>query len=393
MSRDLSDYAVTADGNTVIGMDFLGNLRRYTLPGEQHIANNVIHYEAGIQADTICWKENADILNWDSPSIIYMQQTGSQAQVIAQGKVSLFAYSPHKHTAYFTRDNALYKHSALSQSALIAEDFYEISGLWDTGELYISSMNVSSYRRIFYHDGEKTTELLANALDYDFAQAQPVGIIRTSKMAKDVWYFVSGGQLQLLEDPQIQEAVISPYGNMLAYTTDDGNGNTALHTATIQDGQLGQPVKLDAAVSLETVTFTENGSLRYFKERKQDIGILCIDGEQVDTDVLLYRYILKPSEGWAYPPISQTVLSYCADAGVTVYHTKSDTTLLKLYNGETSVVIDENVADFQITPSGDVFYLRDYDFDRYTGQLWVYRDGERHLVDKNVTALIALEDN
>ena len=57
------------------------------------------------------------------------------------------------------------------------------------------------------------------------------------------------------------------------------------------------------------------------------------------------------------------------------------------------MVIDENVADFQITPSGDVFYLRNYDFTRYTGQLWVYRDGEHHLVEKNVTALITFQGN
>ena len=113
--------------------------------------------------------------------------------------------------------------------------------------------------------------------------------------------------------------------------------------------------------------------------------------------MLLYKYKCKPSDYWVYPPFPQTTVEYCVKTGATIYYTDFDsqqeTGTLKLYNGEASVVIDENVTNFQITESGDVFYLLNYDFSRYTGQLWVYRNGERHLVDNGVTDLISFQDN
>jgi hypothetical protein len=89
-----------------------------------------------------------------------------------------------------------------------------LNGLWETGELYFSSYSkLVGYSSIYYYDGEHTTELFKKCIqDCDFAQTQPVGIIHATPSGKDVWYFVSDGQLQLLEDPQIQDAVISPYG-------------------------------------------------------------------------------------------------------------------------------------------------------------------------------------
>ena len=399
IDRNLYNYVVSADGNSLIGEDFQDNLQRYTLPGRQFIATNIVSFETDAQADTIYWTANANLLNLNSPSTLYMQQSGSEAQVLARGNVHLQAYSQDTQTIYFNQDHTLYKKAADGQPERISDDFYEINGLWETGELYFSSYSkLVGYSSIYYYDGEHTTELFKKCIqDCDFAQTQPVGIIHATPSGKDVWYFVSDGQLQLLEDPQIQDAVISPYGNMLAYTTDDSNGNTSLYTVEIRENQLGQPVKLDVDISLDTVTFMENSRLRYFAERISDAGDLYIDGKLIDSNVLLYKYKCKPSDYWVYPPFPQTTVEYCVKTGATIYYTDFDsqqeTGTLKLYNGEASVVIDENVTNFQITESGDVFYLLNYDFSRYTGQLWVYRNGERHLVDNGVTDLISFQDN
>ena len=158
----------------------------------------------------------------------------------------------------------------------------------------------------------------------------------------------------------------------------------SLYKITIADGVVGAPELFDSDVSY---VFTPSvgataEDIFYFKE---------VDGDE-KTGALYRNGVLLAEDVRAS--------SYYLEGDMLMFYTDWDTedscgTLCALNLAEENaevLEIGDDVTDYQLTDTGDILFLQDYDWDDYEGTLMLYgmKKGEAVEVDDDVTCLLII---
>lgn len=384
-------YAVSQDGSKILYIDTNDRLYSSDLKKRQRIATDVWDLYASADLEVFYWEVMTSWEDWrDSESTLHANNAHGGEQLATYDKV-FPQFSPDMKTVYFCQDGVLYKKETGREKVRISTECVDIVGTWAAGELYyLTGDSYGENMTLCHYNGEESTQLLTGVskIDVESQEDAAVGVISLRCNGQDLWYAVIDGRLQQLKAKQIQKVVASPDGSMLAYEVISGAEEMAVYTVPIRDGRLGEPQKIDTAIQAATVRFLENGTLCYYKET----GRLYMDGVLVDTNVLDWKWEFSNSY-WAPPPPSESAVTYCEGTGLTVYYCDWDSDTwsgtLKAFDGEKVVVIDQDVFDYQISNTGEIYYLRNYDTEHFTGQLYVYNGEGTKRIDDGVVALLS----
>ena len=225
---------------------------------------------------------------------------------------------------------------------------------------------------------------MTTAREGSFAENACVGVVRTEYAWEEQWYLVIEDSVMALEYENIQDVEVSKDGSTVAFVDE-----TALYTIKIQNGVPAQPVRMESGVQIEELRFLPNGSVCYFKDISNE-GALFVDGVQVGTDVLAQKW--QSSDGWV-SPLPGIAVDFCEETQMLFYYDgwnmEKGAGTLNAWNGETSTVIDQQVTDYYVDDSGNVYYLKNKNRQKGTAELYVYRDGISQRIDQNVTAIVS----
>jgi RNA polymerase subunit RPABC4/transcription elongation factor Spt4 len=154
-----------------------------------------------------------------------------------------------------------------------------------------------------------------------------------------------------------------------------------LYHLSITNGTAVKPELYDTDVAFTSISLLNDGkSILYFKDVDDYSGELFINKVSVEDDVIIYglSYVTEDNK-----------LYYFTD-----WNDDKEYGTLKLYDGKNSVVIDEDVHDYTLTPTYDVIYLREYSVSREKGDLYLYNGGkENRRLDEDVVAIVPFTDN
>jgi hypothetical protein len=316
--------------------------------------------------------------------------------------------------SYYAAWESLYDSAV--EKYLLAYDEYETQY-----NEYISKMTRDELRNLLkeetvtlkntilcYYDGESSSQITDTYHDYrDFAVSKPVLIyesyeeteparldITNVQDVEDVRtyalypehekvniYAIIYGKTQEIEDDTGDYYGVTGSGSRIFYLDDwdeeEKYGN--LYMIEITGDELGKSSIYDMEVRSYTM-FENNEDIYYFKDCQDDSGDLYRDKKRVDFDVDRYQlYSMKSTSSILY---------------VTDYDEESKEGTLKLYNGNTSIVIGTDVHDFYATDDNFIIYLQDYDIKRLRGDAYLY-DGskQRKVIDEDVSVIIMVQDN
>lgn len=154
-----------------------------------------------------------------------------------------------------------------------------------------------------------------------------------------------------------------------------------LYKITVSDGQVGAPELIDEDVSIKVApSIAANGDLVYYKDvsQKDQCGELYINGQAIADDVKFYS------------------LSYHGE--YLLFYTDWDVsdkcgTLCMLKQGDENaeiIEVDDDICDYAFTSNGELYFLQDYNWERYEGTLYLYnpKKGEGIEIDDDVIALL-----
>ena len=152
-----------------------------------------------------------------------------------------------------------------------------------------------------------------------------------------------------------------------------------LYHISISDGNIGKPELYDNDVYEYFCYFVDSKQLEYFKNYEgPSAGDLYINGKMIDHDVGAYD------------------VSVCKDMGEIVYlsdwNEEKSRGTLKIYNGEESVAIADDVHSYEIMLNGDILYLRDYSVNYQKGELCRWNGSESKKIDDDVEGVLPMAD-
>jgi len=191
----------------------------------------------------------------------------------------------------------------------------------------------------------------------------------------DEVYVASGDKESVLDCDNAQNFLIHPDGAI--YFLNDYNEDKSYGTlmcAVITSGTVGKPVKIDDDVM--RVRFgNEHENIYYFKDIKDNVGDMYLNGKVVATDVYVQSlYNFKGTD----------TLLYFTD-----YSSKNECGTLNLYKGGVQTKIADDVAFFAPNDEKNIVYLTDYNQNREKGDLMLYNGGSKPIqIDTDVTALL-----
>lgn len=152
-----------------------------------------------------------------------------------------------------------------------------------------------------------------------------------------------------------------------------------LYRISISDGVVGKSEVYDSDVYTNYCLFVSDTEIKYLKDYKDGKGELYINKNKIDYDV-------EPYSVEAYSDLGKVF--YCTD-----WNDDKDYGTLKVYNGEETVKIADDVHSFSVTSDGRVLYLYDYSLNYYKGELHEWSNGEARKIDDDVVCVIPIIHN
>ena len=267
-------------------------------------------------------------------------------KTIERSVFTLYYYNGKEETVLsesFARNN--YNYSTFTEKPLIAFEAYKET---DIEKVKLSEVKYAS------DVSERVNEALNSSLDK---------------------YLAINGTATLLEQENISGFRFNKSGSALYYfdnPSEDGYYGD-LYRIAIEDGKAGKAELYDKDVYKSTRYFTENDDVIYFKDYKENEGVLYINKNEVASDVYVYGIDYSDSDDIFY---------------LTDWNQEKEQGTLNVYNGKESVEISEDVANITITPDDRVLYLYDYSMKSFEGELFEWNDGKIRKIDEDVTAII-----
>lgn len=211
------------------------------------------------------------------------------------------------------------------------------------------------------------------------------GMINAALFSEREYYIAVSDVVSALEefDNHSYYIRIDDSGENLYYFNDeDGYGSTTdLYSAAIVDGRVQNSELYDTGItclSYSSITFF-NGKIAYWKGVNVDKhrGDLYVDKERADVGID-YRTVMYDE--------NLGVITYIADA-----NSKGKGTL-KIYGKGSAEEISDDVSDYCVLPNGNILYMYDYNTNRNSGELYMYRSGMTEKVDDDVVAVFKITD-
>lgn len=144
---------------------------------------------------------------------------------------------------------------------------------------------------------------------------------------------------------------------------------------SISDSGQAQEPEVYANNVYEGAYLTSDGKFVCYQNMCDWEGELYIDGQKIDSGVNLFSV--------TYLAESDMLLYLCGDSYVNG--------VLKVFADGEIVTIADHVSYFYAKPSGEVLYLRNYDFNELKGELFSYKNKESEKFDDGVQGIIPVD--
>ena len=255
---------------------------------------------------------------------------------------------------------------------------------YTTGNIFMNSSqkSVLIYFEIDLEKGKKIK--LSQIMDMDDYSEMEGSIRKAIASESLITYMVSNGKRVALNiDTDEYDPVV--YTRVHVCATDENNKECYLEIAENNDehkidlfrtsyGKMDGELELVSDEYFDIELVSDQGV--YYTTESDDgyVGELYLNDNKIDSDVM-----------------SGSVISLGNGKGV-VYLTDPDDTYregtLRMNTGSDSVKISDDVAYYVSNDNGDIAFLEDYNYDKYRGDLKVFRNNKATLIDSDVTAII-----
>lgn len=193
-------------------------------------------------------------------------------------------------------------------------------------------------------------------------------------LSESVVRFISVKDKATEIDQKDADVYINDAGTSIYYVADVSDGHGQLYHISVSGGALEKPEEYDSEVYNNACRFINDEEFAYFKDYDDYKGELYINKKSVDYDVKSGNMIFDDENGRVF---------YYTD-----WDDDKDCGMLKVYNGEESAKIAEDVSDYTIIPDGRVLYLANYSLEYYKGELYEWSAGEARKLDDDVVCVL-----
>ena len=438
VDKNIIFYTVNKDSTVVTyTRDAEQNLYQFDMEKKmsRKIASNVESVKVSDDAQSLVYLDDGENL--------YAKYGDENPEKISADVSSVCKVSEDFSTVYYIKNDSIYKYVKDGVNERIVEDVFSVLEIYETGEIYylsshylidyvndnVTGTNISDSRReqyeriiaklteekaedgpyiLNYYDGKTSTVITkefkecfevksdeayiaySTFIMSDFEKLKLSNVIGTynvknhlesyfSNNEEHKAYFAYKGTETLIEaQRQIKHMMINDSLTSLYYTdnvNDDLSGQ--LYRMPLENGTLGEATRLDSNVYTHQISFFEDERIYYFKSVKDNHADLYIDGNFIDSDVLI-----------------SNVGSYF-DLGDVFYFTDCDfeknTGRVKKYDGEEITVIADDVMRYVVSPTGKVFYLKNYNTKRNSGDLCEWYEGSSRIIQNDVSYIFPYE--
>lgn len=302
-------------------------------------------------------------------------------------------------TVYFTKLSGsdedstltLYKKVGKKDKVKIASDVTGVLNIYESGEAYYFKDDSSKdevKRDLCYYDGKKEKVIASDVKvsGYDYGYDEPVLVYSEveysdkGEASYEMFVAVKDKVTEVAADKPQGFSVSNDGKTIYFFDNLSEEDKTAdLYKIKVSGNKPSKAEKYDSDVYYgeygEKSGFIskDDDKFAYFKEydtgkRK---GELYIDKDKADFDVTGYVYVEE----------TKSILL------ITDYSDDGTFTLKKFKNGK-SVKISDDVSDFEVSPKGDIMYLKDYE--KGKGDLYVYKNNKSKKIDEDVTSIISV---
>lgn len=211
---------------------------------------------------------------------------------------------------------------------------------------------------------------------YDITLNVPIKVNSTYER-----YIAVEADTKVVEQKRASNFRINSSGTVVYYIDNipDEKNYGELFSISVSGGVVGKAKLYDSDVYNGFCGFISDGEFEYFKDYKNYKGDLYINKKRIDYDVDVFSIE-------AYPELGKVM--YLTDWNDDKYYGT-----LKVYDGEKSVKISDDVHDYIVASDGRVLYLYDYSYKYYKGELYEWYNGEKRKIDDDVICILIYFDN
>lgn len=246
-------------------------------------------------------------------------------------------------SAEYSWDNQILVFGASEAAEVGKVKMSEIESYWDVYNMVTDESDTSSEMYIALKDTVATIDQTA---------------------AEEFWITSDGKAVYFLDEVD--------YGDEESEESSDKLPHGDLYKMEISGTKVKKTDLFDSDVYVDGVSLTEDDKPIYYKSYKDDKGELYLNKDKVADDVNSYVYD--------------------ADSGVVVcmidWNSEKSYGTLKQWKKGKLVTVDEDVHDYELTPNGEILYLKEFSTKSYKGELYLYKGSKAKKVDDDVVAII-----
>ena len=407
-----------------------GNLYRHDLKEKTLIASDVEQFQTSADGKKLWFLTGDDRL--------YLWQDGGQPEVIAGGVTGMLYINESMDIFFCKKGDALWTWQKGQSEKLLTSEVYSFHGLEngaayytvEQGQVRFSEFfgdNLTSqfrdayldspFQTLYYFDGTESAVINSFVLNLRTGAAGGSAILYSAVDLQDIPFSQVKPYLNQLEESRYklqddfleenrvyyvadrEKAGKVPIDNMdsiynglsadgkILYTGAYAEDNSySIYELTLDGAQITGTRTVDENIAQSAWTRTADGKYIAYK----DISDYTIEGHLFQMYAVNYNGSLY-LDGKHIEDLVR-VDAYQYSNGNLFYITDWDDALrhgtLKLYDGEKTDTLIENIYGWILTPEGDLLILSNRSEIDGPGELWVYSEGELRYVADNVMGLI-----
>lgn len=281
---------------------------------------------------------------------------------------------------YYTTDCVLYKQltDGTTPPQKIASNVI-VKKIYDSGEMYYTTLK-GDMHTLHYFDGTKDTIVKENLRDGDWSwypfEKTPAIVVngkdRSEKSDQMDLAVAVGASLSKFYEGF--DVYIAPDESEICFERWGSGSEDGVYQIVISDGKAGMPVRVVDGTGSHSFGWTPDGKFVYYKTSDEE-GVYDLYIEDTKIDHNAYASVLLDNASMYY------VTDYNSDIAV-------DTATVKMLQDGKVTQIAEDVYDFNITDTGEIFCLQDYNLHTRKGTLYHYSNGTAQKMADGVTAVL-----
>jgi len=441
IDSDIYGYTISENGKLVTYKKN-GNLYQHNLKDKKKIAGDVASWTVSEDGKVFFWT--------DEDGDLYMKKGNKDKKKLDSEVYSITMINEKANAIWYEKNYDdetgtfdFFKHD-LKDKKKLASDVSSIYAIKDSGEFYYTKSEteekayydfvendtseadeylVESLKEnktnvttstLFYYDGKGSKELSknANVYDYDFekniliyAEKEDVKVkLSTIKSTYDVQnaiydadrtYFVAlEAATSQIDADDVYTASISPEGDAIYYVADvaepkegeeDYVPTGTVYKLAISGKKVKKAEKYADDVYAGSLVVYEDGAVQYRKDYKAAVRE---EDKYTPASYELYINNKKVADD------VNGVIDYDSDNGTLLFYTEYNNDAdkkcytLNYWNGKKVTKVSDDVYTAIYTPEGEVLYLKDYNTEKYKGELFLFSGKKSKKVDEDVIAIV-----